>query len=104
MAANAKNPPAATVPLYEYIEKGSGRRAYSTEKSLDLAGFERQEKPLCRVWRNPWQLTPPLSHWYLHIFENDVTSGDAMDCPPAAGPATATTFSDIGTLSHACGD
>jgi len=55
VAANTKNPPATTVPLYEYIEKGSGRRAYSTETSLKLTGFERQEKPLCRVWRNPWR-------------------------------------------------
>ena len=49
LAANMKHPPAATVPLYEYIERGSDRRAYSTEKSLELPGFERQEKPICRV-------------------------------------------------------
>jgi hypothetical protein len=60
--ANTKNPPAATVPLYEHIEKKSGRRAYATENSLDLAGFERSETPLCRVWRNPWRthdVSPP---------------------------------------------
>lgn len=55
LTANTKNPPATTVPLYEYIEKGNGRRAYSTEPALKLTGFERQESPLCRVWRNPWR-------------------------------------------------
>lgn len=55
LGANTKNPPGATVLLYEFIEKGSGRRAYSTEKLLDLAGFDRQEKPICRVWRSPWR-------------------------------------------------
>ena len=55
VACDANDAPAATVPLYEYIEQATGRRAYSTEKALDVKGFERQERPLCRVWRNPWR-------------------------------------------------
>src|SRR5262249_3267054 len=55
LAAEAENPPAATVPIYEYADKSGDRRAYSTDRELDLPGFQRREKPLCRVWRNPWQ-------------------------------------------------
>jgi hypothetical protein len=54
-AADAENPPAATVPLYEYTGKSADRRAYSTDRELALPGFQRREKPVCRVWRNPWQ-------------------------------------------------
>jgi hypothetical protein len=51
--ADVENPPAAT-PLYEYTDKSADRRAYSTNRELALPGFARREKPLCRVWRNPW--------------------------------------------------
>jgi hypothetical protein len=56
LAAETANPPASTVPLYEYAEDASDRRAYSTDTTLDLAGFKRRERPLCRVWRNPWRI------------------------------------------------
>jgi hypothetical protein len=49
LSADAKVPPAATVPLYEYRPK-DGRRAYSTDAKLALPGYERAEKPLCLVW------------------------------------------------------
>jgi hypothetical protein len=55
LAADAENAPAATVPLYEYADKSGDRRAYSTDRELALPGFQRREKALCRVWRNPWQ-------------------------------------------------
>jgi hypothetical protein len=55
LAVNVKNPPASTVPLYEHIDAAGDRRAYSTEEALTLPGFQRQERPICRVWRNPWR-------------------------------------------------
>jgi hypothetical protein len=55
LAANAKNPPPSTVPLYEFVDAAGDRRAYSTDAALSLPGFERREQPLCRVWRNPWR-------------------------------------------------
>jgi hypothetical protein len=53
LPADAEKPPSETTPLYEYRPKGGGRRAYSTDPDLALPGYERQEKPLCRVWRVP---------------------------------------------------
>jgi hypothetical protein len=57
LAVNAKNPPASTVPLYEYVDASGDRRAYATEDALTLQGLVRQERPICRVWRNPWRRT-----------------------------------------------
>lgn len=47
---DAKDAPAATVPLYEYRDK-EGKFTYSTEPALK--GRERAEKPVCRVWPAP---------------------------------------------------
>jgi hypothetical protein len=51
--ADAKEPPAATTPLYAYRPSAEGRRAYSVDPALPLAGFSRVQEPLCRVWRAP---------------------------------------------------
>jgi hypothetical protein len=53
LPADAKDPPPATTPLYEYRPKDGGRRAYSVDPGLSLPGYERTEKPLCLVWRRP---------------------------------------------------
>jgi hypothetical protein len=42
---------ATTRPLYEYRQREGDRRAYSTDPEQVIPGFERMEKPLCRVWR-----------------------------------------------------
>ncbi len=44
---------ASIVPLYEYRHANSGRRVYSTQSSLNEAGWSRQEEPLCQVYRTP---------------------------------------------------
>ncbi len=41
------------MPLYEYHHAGSGQYLYSTDPNLKAAGFERAQKPLCRVWQAP---------------------------------------------------
>jgi len=41
------------VPLYEYRHANSGQCLYSTQSQLDEAGWSRQEKPLCQVYRAP---------------------------------------------------
>lgn len=45
--------PPATVPLYEYAAADSGRR-FDVDPTAVFPGFERSERPLCRVWRNPF--------------------------------------------------
>ena len=53
LPADAKDPPTGARPLYEYRPKDGGRRAYSVDPALALPGYERAERPLCRVWRRP---------------------------------------------------
>jgi hypothetical protein len=52
LPANADNPPATTVPLYEFVH-ADGPRHYTTDASWSAPGFQRGKEPLCRVWRNP---------------------------------------------------
>lgn len=40
-------------PLFEYTEKASGKRVYRADSDWKEPGFERLEKPVCRVLRNP---------------------------------------------------
>jgi hypothetical protein len=42
-----------TAPLYEYLRREGGRRAYSVDAGLSLAGYRRADRPLCLVWRCP---------------------------------------------------
>ena len=58
LAVNSKNPPASTVPLYEYIDASGDRRVYATDEALTLQGFVRQERPICRVWPTPGAADP----------------------------------------------
>jgi hypothetical protein len=53
LAADAPNPPRTTTPLYEFISADGQRRGYSTDLNWRQPDYRRQEKPLCRVWRNP---------------------------------------------------
>lgn len=51
MPADAEAPPMTTAPLYEFLaEDGSGRR-YATAGRIE--GYRRNDRPLCRVWRDP---------------------------------------------------
>jgi hypothetical protein len=40
-------------PLYEYRHTGSGQFLYSTEPRMQENGWQRTEKPVCRVWKAP---------------------------------------------------
>jgi hypothetical protein len=51
--SDTPNPPAATVPLYEFVHTDGLRRAYSTDAAWSEPGFRRGREPLCRVWENP---------------------------------------------------
>jgi hypothetical protein len=53
LPAGAKDPPSTTVPLYEYVPEGTGRRIHATAADLKRPGYRRAEQPLCRVWRSP---------------------------------------------------
>jgi hypothetical protein len=54
LPADAESPAEASAPLYEYAH-ADGRREYSTDPEAKLAGFARGEKPICRVWKNPYR-------------------------------------------------
>jgi hypothetical protein len=59
LPVDAQQPPATTTPLYEFVQKSSGQHAYSTDREWGSAGFERTEKPIALVWRNPLQVILP---------------------------------------------
>jgi hypothetical protein len=55
---NVDSTPPMTLLLYEYRQVGTGQTLYSTETSLAKAGYARQAKPVCRVWRAPVSFNP----------------------------------------------
>ncbi len=59
LPADFRQPPLTTTPLYEFVHKGSGQHAYSTDSGWVSPGFKRSEKPIALVWRNPMRLTLP---------------------------------------------
>lgn len=63
LPADTANPPATTTPLYEFVKASDGRRAYTTDKSWSSDGFNRSEKPLCLVWKNPMTQPIPLNRY-----------------------------------------
>lgn len=52
------SPLAQTVPLNEFNNAENGKRIYTTKDSVDSPGFERNPKPVCRVWPNPILFNP----------------------------------------------
>ncbi|HXG09022.1 MAG TPA: hypothetical protein VNK04_04470 [Gemmataceae bacterium] len=59
LPASTREPPATTLPLYEFVHKDGKRRAYATDPSGLLPGYERAKEPICLVWRNPLTITVP---------------------------------------------
>lgn len=59
LPADLKDPPAVTVPLYEYTSEDGKQHAYSTEKSAPKPGMRAAEKALCYVWSNPFRVKLP---------------------------------------------
>jgi hypothetical protein len=53
LPAEMQDPPAATVPLYEYVHQDGVKRDYLPGDSRSLADYHRVEPPICRVWRDP---------------------------------------------------
>lgn len=49
MPLDTDEPPAAAVPLYEYVHEPSGRRDYSIDRDCHRAGYRRGD-PVCLVW------------------------------------------------------
>jgi hypothetical protein len=45
--------PADVAPLYEYTNKATGQRWYTTEAGSGVAGAVRSALPICMVWKNP---------------------------------------------------
>jgi hypothetical protein len=55
-------------PLYEYSNTTSGEYLYSTQSQSGGPGWNRMEKPLCRVWKAPAR-TPLLDRAARPIVE-----------------------------------
>ena len=59
LCPDAQDPPATTVPLYEFTAPDGKTRVYSTETTPPEPGYRRAEAAFCRVWRNPTRLNLP---------------------------------------------
>lgn len=53
IALDTKDAPATTGALFEYVHSNTGQRHYDLNPQWAQEGFQRTEKPICRVWRNP---------------------------------------------------
>jgi len=57
LPADRKEPPPATVPLYEFMHQDGATRAYSVDASWSAPGYRRAARPLCLVWQDPTRTT-----------------------------------------------
>ncbi|HZT81707.1 MAG TPA: hypothetical protein VFA26_15880 [Gemmataceae bacterium] len=61
LPADVKEPPATTAPLYEFVHEKHGSRFYTTDAGWSKEGYRREERPVCRVWRNPGRVALPAA-------------------------------------------
>jgi len=52
LPVDVEDPPATSTLLYEFVN-ASGAREYSTNNEAVFPGYTLQDKPLCRVWKDP---------------------------------------------------
>lgn len=57
---DVKDPPAASVPLFEYTRESDGSKFWSAAENASVAGCRKSDRPLCRVWQSPTRLRYPL--------------------------------------------
>jgi hypothetical protein len=50
---DTKQPPATAIPLFEFKAGPGQDRAYSTDPSWHAPGYQKADRPLALVWRNP---------------------------------------------------
>ena len=50
LPGDAKSPPAAAKPLYEFLHDDGAGQAYSTDGELRLPNYRRSQRPFCLVW------------------------------------------------------
>jgi hypothetical protein len=50
LPTTAKDRPKTTTALYEWVH-ADGRRYYGIDPALQVPGFQRQEQPICHVWK-----------------------------------------------------
>ena len=53
--ADAENPPATTVPPYEFMHEDNMKRVYSTNSEFSLPGYLRPGRVICRVYHCVFQ-------------------------------------------------
>jgi hypothetical protein len=61
LPGDLENPPATTVPLYEFSTEDGLKRTYSTDREGSMPGYRRSDAVICRVWRNPMTVAVPCT-------------------------------------------
>lgn len=59
LPADLKTAPTTTVPLYEFTRLDRPGRTYAAGEDVEIAGYRRADRPLCRVFRSPLTLPFP---------------------------------------------
>ncbi len=57
---DVKEPPAASVPLFEYTRESDGSKFWAAGENGSVQGYRKSDRPLCRVWKSPSSLSYPL--------------------------------------------
>lgn len=52
LPADATEPPDSSRPLYEFVHSSTKTRIYATDENAPGGQYQRQAKPICRVWQN----------------------------------------------------
>ncbi len=97
LPGNASSPPAATVPLYEFVKNSNGAKAYSIKTAL--SGFTRVTNPVARVWTNPIQVRLPVSDYLAPLIADAGTD----KCATVSGGGTAAVNLSAGGSRNAKG-
>ncbi len=60
LPADMSDPPDTTLPLYEFVSDDGKPRRYSTQETLDVAGYRRSRQVVCLVWPSPVDVLFPM--------------------------------------------
>jgi len=85
LPGNAANPPASTVPLYDYANASTGAHAYSTDPSLVLSGFTRATDPIARVWSDPIRVNLPVTQYLPTLIADAGADQCTLEHAPGVG-------------------
>jgi hypothetical protein len=58
LPADTPNPSPSSASLFEWVSQDGKEKLYSINETNSRPGFQRQARPVCRVWRNPYHEMP----------------------------------------------